>query len=335
MSTPNFFNTDAFNSIQLTKGINRIPNNYGRLRGLGLFSEEPVSNRNIWIEEIDGTLTVLPTKPVGSPGELGSEDKRTGRSFSAWHIPHDDVVLPEEVQGVRVFGQEFGSDSVSAKVAQKLAKMRQRHGITLEALRWGALRGTILDADGSTLLNLYTAFNRSRTTIDFVLDNDATEIQGKCMDLLNHMDSYAQGETISGVHVFCSVTFFKAFISHPLVKAAYAGWEAAQNRLGGDLRSGFEFCGITWEQHIGSSSYAGASTNFITSDQALAVPLGTQETFVTHFAPADFNEAVNTFGLPVYAKQEERKFNRGWDIHTQSNPLVLVRRPELVVTLTI
>ncbi|WP_458695370.1 major capsid protein [Wolbachia endosymbiont of Phyllotreta cruciferae] len=33
--------------------------------------------------------------------------------------------------------------------------MRNKHAITLEHLRMGALKGIILDADGSELLNLY------------------------------------------------------------------------------------------------------------------------------------------------------------------------------------
>ncbi len=54
-------------------------------------------------------------------------------------------------------------------------------------------------------------------------------------------------------------------------------------------------------------------------------------TFETVFAPADFTETVNTIGKEVYAKQEPRKFNRGIDLHTQSNPLPICYRPgELV-----
>ena len=49
--------------------------------------------------------------------------------------------------------------------------------------------------------------------------------------------------------------------------------------------------------------------------------------------PADFNEAVGTVGQEYYAKQEPRKFGRGVDIHTQSNPLPLCMRPEVLVEL--
>jgi len=46
------------------------------------------------------------------------------------------------------------------------------------------------------------------------------------------------------------------------------------------------------------------------------------DTFATYFAPADFNETVNTLGQPLYAKQEPRKFDRGTDLHTQSNQII-------------
>ena len=63
-------------------------------------------------------------------------------------------------------------------------------------------------------------------------------------------------------------------------------------------------------------------------------PLGTVETFASYFAPADFNETANTLGQQLYAKQEPRKFERGTDLHTQSNPLPMCHRPGVLVKLT-
>ena len=50
---------------------------------------------------------------------------------------------------------------------------------------------------------------------------------------------------------------------------------------------------------------------------------------------ADFNETVNTIGQTLYAKQEPRKFDRGTDLHTQSNPLPMCHRPGVLVKLTV
>ena len=56
--------------------------------------------------------------------------------------------------------------------------------------------------------------------------------------------------------------------------------------------------------------------------------------FSSASAPADFNETVNTLGQSLYAKQEPRKFERGTDLHTQSNPLPMCHRPGVLVKLT-
>jgi len=106
-----------------------------------------VRTRTILIEEMSGVLNLLPTMPVGAPGSLGTQGKRKVRSFVIPHIPHDDVVLPEEVQGLRAFGSENELEALSNLIAKKLQNMRNKHAITLEHLRMGALKGVILDAD--------------------------------------------------------------------------------------------------------------------------------------------------------------------------------------------
>ena len=73
---------------------------------LGLFPSKSVHFRHIAIEERNGVLSLLPTASPGAPGTVGKRDKRKVRTFTIPHIPHDDVVLPEEVQGIRAFGTE-------------------------------------------------------------------------------------------------------------------------------------------------------------------------------------------------------------------------------------
>src|SRR5512133_4269062 len=136
----NPFSNDAFDMVALTAAVNRIPNTYGRIEQLGLMPTEGVRTRTIIIEEMNGVLNLLPTQPVGAPGTLGTQGKRKVRSFVIPHIPHDDTVLPEEVQGIRAFGSETETDALSNLLAQKLQNMRNKHAITLEYLRMGALK---------------------------------------------------------------------------------------------------------------------------------------------------------------------------------------------------
>ena len=330
----NPFETDAFNVVSLTDAINILPNNYGRIRELNLFPGKGVRTRSIVVEERNGVLNLLPTQPPGSPGTVGEMGKRKVRSFTVPHIPHDDVILPAEYEGIRAFGSETDMASVAQVMNDHLETMRAKHAITLEHLRMGALKGVILDADASTIYNLYTEFGITQKVVDFVLGTAGTNIQTKCFEVVRHIEDNLKGEVMTGVRCLCSEGFFEALISHASVKEVYTNWEAAAERLGEDVRKGFKFSGITFEEYRGTATDAdGNDRAFIAENRAHCFPEGTMDTFETLFAPADFMESVNTLGLELYSKIEPRKFNRGVDLHTQSNPLPICYRPGVLVEL--
>jgi hypothetical protein len=327
----NPFSTDAFDMAALTAAINKIPNTYGRLEQLNLMTPQGVRTRTIIVEEMSGVLNLLPTQPVGAPGTQGTTGKRKVRSFVIPHIPHDDAVLPEEVQGIRAFGSETETDALANLLALKLQNMRNKHAITLEYLRMGALKGVILDADGSTLYDLYAEFGITAKTVSFALGNAGTEVLLKVLEVKRYIEDNLKGEFMTGINCLCSAGFYDAFTTHAKVKEAFMYFQRNQ-QLGNDYRSGFTFGGITFEEYRGQATdAAGNVRKFIADDEAQFFPVGTANTFRTYFAPADFNETANTLGLPLYAKQEPRKFGRGTDLHTQQNPLPICLRPEVLV----
>ena len=334
MGMNNPFDTPAFNMTALTTAINILPNTYGKMEQIGLMPAKPVRFRQIAVEEKNGVLNLLPTMPVGSPGTEGKRGKRKLRSFAVPHIPHDDVVLPEEVQGIRAFGSENEALALADVITDHLQSMRNKHGITLEHLRMGALKGVILDADGSALYDLYSEFGITAKTVNFVLGTATTNVKGKCLEVLRHVEDNLRGEFMTRVHALVSPEFFDALTSHAKVEKAYERWmEGAALR--NDMRSGFTFGGITFEEYRGQATDPdGNVRRFIADGEGHCFPLGTVETFATYFAPADFNETANTLGQPLYAKQEPRKFERGTDLHTQSNPLPMCHRPGVLVKIT-
>src|SRR6056297_561711 len=158
MPTMNPFDGDAFTLSSLTNAINVLPNNYGRLREMNLFPGRGVRTRQIMIEEQNGVLNLLPTLPPGSPGTQNKQGKRKVRSFIIPHIPLDDVVLPDEYDGIRAFGTENQTNALAQIINQHMQSAKNKFANTIEHMRWGALKGDILDADGSTLYNLFTEF---------------------------------------------------------------------------------------------------------------------------------------------------------------------------------
>ena len=331
----NPFTNPAFSMAALTAAINILPNRYGRIEELGLMPAKPVRQRQVIVEEMNGVLNLLPTLPPGAPGTVGVRGKRTLRSFVIPHITHDDVVLPEEVQGIRAFGSETETEAVAGVIARHLETMRNKHAITLEHLRMGALKGVILDADGSVLYDLFDEFDITPQTIAFDLGNAGTNVKAKCIATLAAIEENLKGEFMSGVHCLCSPEFFAALTGHAKVEKAFENWQQGAILIN-DVRRGFTYAGITFEEYRGQATDpSGTTRRFIAAGEAHAFPLGTVDTFGTYFAPADFNETVNTIGQTLYAKQEPRKFDRGTDLHTQSNPLPMCHRPGVLVKLTV
>lgn len=334
MPMSNIFNNPAFNMASLTDAINVLPNQYGLLNQLNLFPVTGSRSRTVMIEYKNGVLNLLPSLPPGSPGTLGTVGKREVRSFIVPHIPHDDTVLPQDYMDLRGFGSESQLESVANVVNDKLQTMKNKHDITLEYMRMGALKGVIIDGAGSVVYDLHAEFGIAAKTVDFKFSVASTDIKKKCLEVVRHIETNLKGEIKNGVAALVSPEFFDALTSHAKVEAAYNRWMDGA-ALRNDMRGGFPFGGMNFVEYSGEASdYNGALNRFIAVGEGHAYPTGTAQTFSTYVSPADFVETANTLGLLYYAKQASRKFERGIDLHTQSNPLPLCKRPALLVRLT-
>lgn len=328
----NPFAVDAFNVVSLVDALRILPNTYGRIREMGLFPEKGVRTRTILIERANDVLNILTTLSLGSPGQKLNRGLRDIRAFVIPHIPADDVILPHEYDSIRSFGTEDNTDAVASIMNDHLQSAKNKFGITWEYHRMGALKGIVYDADGSTIIyDFYKEFLYTRKEVDFLLGTSTTNIQAKCLEVKRHIENNLHGEIMSGIHVLVDKDFMDAFTNHAIVKTAYERWRDGE-AFRADNRKGFLFCGLTFEEYEGTcTNFNGVSLKFLASKDGVAFPLGTQSTFANYFAPADFIETVNTQGRDLYAKQEERKFGRGIDLHFQSNPLPICKRPNLCV----
>lgn len=333
-----FETNDAFSMTSLTQSINILPNRYGRVGQLGLFTDKGVRTRSVIVEEQNGILNLLPTLPVGAPGTQNKMGKRKVRSFTVPHIPLDDAILPSEYEGLRAFGSETETKTLAMVMNDHLQTARNKFDITLEHLRMGALKGIILDSDASTLYNLYTEFDIVQKVVDFDLStaSPVTRVIDKCREIARHIEDNLKGEVYSGIRCLCDATFFDALIAHSSVEAYYLQHAAALSLVSGaDPRKGFKFGDITFEEYRGTATdQNGAARAFIAAGEGHCFPEGTTQSFNTIYAPGDFIETVNTIGIPLYAKQEMGKFGRRVDLHIQSNPLPLCYRPALLVKVT-
>ncbi|MDH4572465.1 major capsid protein [Salinicola acroporae] len=324
----NLFETDLFTVTSLTAAINEQEYVPRRLGELGWFQAEGLTTTSMVIEKSGGQLQLVPTKERGAPGTVFAGDKRHGVTFSALHLPTRATLLADETQNVRAFGTENQLQAIETLRNQRLTKMARSIDVTHEYHRIGAIKGKILDADGITVLvDLYSAFGIEQKTINFALGTASTDVQMKCLDVLEAIEE-GMGETIfAGAHALCGKSFWRKLISHSSVKETYR-YQMSQ-RLRDDARESFEFGGIVWERYRGTVK----GQAFVEDTAAYVEPTGTVDKLITRFAPGDYLETVNTVGLPLYSSAEPLPHNKGIDLEAQSNPIHLNTRPGATIKL--
>src|SRR5262245_4545982 len=156
------FSDGAFSLDSLITAINdvdHIPQRAGVLAFAHPDVSKPATTTTAVIEREAEELRLISTSGRGAPAEKLIASKRTLFKFDIPHIAIEDTIYADSVEGVREFGTANQTTTVQSKLDSILTKMAHRLDLTLEHHRLGALRGQIIDADGSVLLDLYQAFN--------------------------------------------------------------------------------------------------------------------------------------------------------------------------------
>ncbi|MFB2539124.1 major capsid protein [Acinetobacter sp. c3-l95] len=313
----------------LTTAINNLPTNPTVIRELGIFSPEYLSTTYVNVEQRDGVLTLVQAKNRGSRGDAVTEKRHTSKNFNILHLPMDDVVLADDVQNLRSFGSDNTVETVASKVNDKLESMKSSLEYSREHLMLGALQGKIINADGTTLVDIYNEFGLKRTVHTLALSKDVTNVQAELDKIIIAQRKALGGEIHKGQIALVGADFLQALVYHNSIKDVYLRFQEAMLYRDENTAVSFEHKGIKFVLY----DYEFAGGTKIASDEGILLPAGTKNTFREYFAPADMNATVNTKALPYYAVREKLPNDKGWSLHAQSNPLPLVLRPNAVATL--
>lgn len=332
------FKSSVFNMRTLTASINEAPFVPGRIGELGIFTEKPVSTTTVMIEKRNGALYLVEATNRGAPAKQNQTELREGVPLSAVHLPVEDRLLADEIQNVRAFGSENQLEGIQMKVDEKLATMARSLEATKEHLRIGAIKGTVLDADGAKVLyNLFETFGITPPAeVDFNLDDYAAApadyrvsgaIRKKCSAVIRSIEDALGSTPYTGIHSFCSAQFFDDLVDHPECRDAYQRWNDGQALRDRTARRTFFYAGIMFEEYRGKVG----SVSYIADHKAHFFPVGVPDLFQMCYAPANWIETVNTLGLPLYAKPTTDPKGRWIDIDAQSNPLPYCTRPKVLI----
>lgn len=314
----------------LTAAINKLPSIPTRLGSMGLFSPRPISTTHIVIDELAGRLSLVANSERGVPPQKSAGPKRKVRSFDATHLIQSRLVLAEASQGVRAFGSEDKAEGLADVVNARMQDIKNSILVTREFQHIGAIKGQILDSDGTTVLaDMYAAFEVEQEIVAMALASN-TNPRAKLMEAKRASEKAAGGVILSNTKVLASPEFMDELTGNDAVKKAWEGWQAAQENIGGDVRNGFKFGGaefIEYDARIGN-------TRFIAAGDAYMFP-AMPGLFIETFSPADYSETVNQLGMEFYAKSEPLPMNRGYNIEGQCNPLSICTIPGACVKMTV
>ena len=336
MPSLDVFKADGFSMMELTAAINKHDYVPERLLELGLFEANPVSTTTIAIEERDGVLSLVPTTPRGGPGTNVNEDRRRLHNLFVPHLALVDRIVADEVQGMRAFGSQSELMQVQELVNRRALKLRRNIELTHENFRLGAIKGQILDSDGSTVIvNLFTVFGVSQLSeVDFDLDNGSPAsgaLRKVCTGVVRNVLKELKGLGGGNIRIraLCSDAFWDDLIAHTEVRETYLQWQAAAELRGGVAYGVFPYGGITFENYRGTDD---GTTVGVAANKCHIFPENVPGLFQSYYAPADYNDTVNTPGLPFYARQApDMQFDKFTDLEVQSNPLSICTVPRVLI----
>lgn len=318
-----------FGVKSLTQSINKLPNMPTTIERLGLFKAQSLTTTYVEVEQKSGQLSLVENSPRGSAGTPVKAYREAPKVFKTMHLVKDDVVRADDVQNLRAFGSQSQTMAVAELVNDKLEAMKADINYTQEHARLGALKGKILDSDGSTVItDIYKEFGLTRTEHQWQLTNAKTNVYSLIDAYKLQLAKLKKGENISGYVCLVSPAFMDTLINHPLVRETYLRYDPSLY-VNASTDVSFTYKGVQFVVYADEFE----SGLKLADDEGIILPTGTRQVFFEYFAPADMNATVNTKGLPYYASREQLKHDKGWELHAQSNPLPLVLRPDLVQTI--
>lgn len=317
----------AFGALDLTESIIDVAlPDKPQIDNLLDWDEQGIETTSALIERAGEVIDFIPTVPRGGPGQGSHRPQRGGVTVNAVHIKHSDSVLADQVQDVRAMGRT-SLDSPAELQKRTLMAMKKNLVWTQAMHRLGAIKGLVLDADGSTLLDMFALWGLSQQTVSFDLDEAGTNLALKGVDVERKSQDALVGGAPTEYVGLASPTFMDALRAHAYYEKVLQF--AAPSQLLQNYRTGITVGNIAF---VEVRAPAGSPVA-IEDNTAYVVPKG-QGILLARYAPADWNETVNTLGLPFYAKAQALPMDRGYSLEAQTNPFHVVTHPRAIIKVT-
>jgi hypothetical protein len=336
MASLDIFRSDPFSTFQMTSAIERLPYQPDGIDALGVFTDNPIRTTAVGVEERNGVLSVIPISERHTPpNSERTTERREMRYFQTKRIVQGDTIWADEIQNIREFGQETELMQVMTEAARRLSGptgLIQNIRYTHENMRLAAVKGILVDADGSSIYNWYDEFG-FQPALPFYFDL-ATATANTLRPLINKMvrgmarSSKGAFRPNTKVYALCGDLFWDLFTNHPDVIRTFLNWNEAREIRDGDQGaafSTFRFGGVEWVNYRGSDD----NSTIKIADNEVEFFSDAPGVFERTLAPAETIEWVNTPGkefyvIPIFDRDRNMWFRN----EVYSYPLFICKRPD-------
>ncbi len=330
------FAQNAWGAVEFHEEVVEKVDHKPQLLGtLNLFEPIYSRSRTIAVASRDRTMSLIPTSENGAPPQELIPQGAKIRKFDAVRLAKGSTVYAIELAGVLALPSDQQTKEVTQEVTDRTGQIIDDLELTWEHMRFGAVQGRVLDADGMTVLfNWYDEWGIAEPAeVDFELDDPATDVRKKCRDVKRAMQKAAKGVWTPSTRVYALAgdTFFDMLVNHQQIKETKLGTAAAASLENIEGYSSIEIEGITFVNYRGTDD---DSTIAIGTEKVRFFPVGARGAFKVGWAPAsEFKPYVNQRGREYYGLILEDKSGRDeWDrIEVYSYPLFIPTRPEMLL----
>lgn len=330
--------TSPYDIVDYSNELNLIPNTYGLVNELGIFGEQSVAQNVVQLESAAGTIGLVADQYRGFRNNVNKDDNRKAYAFSLTHHPLDDLLTARELVGKRAYGSADKAETEAAALARKLERISMSHNQTLEVSRVHTIvTGQQFAPNGTVSEDFYTTFGVTRKVINFALAGTGnTLVRDKSREAVDYIqENILSGEMPTGHVALCSPQFFDALVAQQGVTTAWLATATMQQYNQNGFRSGnydqITFGGIRYIRYLG---FRPDGTQMIPSGEAYILPVGTMDSFVTMFGPAERFDTIGTLGERQYVWVQRSEDNTSVKIASESNFINLLRRPQCIVKAT-
>jgi hypothetical protein len=308
--------------------IEGIPHAPSRVQQLGLFSSEGLLNTTtVKFDKTSYGLELIQSSTRGTNAPKASKRTRDTVHFETVRIAKSVEITADEILNLRAVGSN-APEQWDRYFAQKSLPVIGSLRATREWHMLGAIKGLVLDADGTPLENLHTKMGTDAPAVVY-FDLDAASpapgaIRQACAGIVRQIADALGGVPHTGVHAFVGRAFMDKIANHPETRETFLNQAAAAELRGGTAFTTFAYGGIVFEEYRGLIG----ATKFVEDDEARFFPVGAQDLFKTYYGVADrfgFNEGL---GAVEYAMPSEDDKSRVREVEYQSNLIAINKRPD-------